>query len=143
MIYAFEISTPPKGKGRPRFGKGKVYTPKRTADFERHVGLVARSKIRQPLTGAIRMELVFTFKTPKSWTKKKTAANLWRPHTQKPDLDNLEKAILDALNEIAFEDDCQVAEVTKRKLWGNTDKITVRIEPHDPHSVMTGVTWQP
>jgi len=75
------------------------------------------------------MRLIFQFQTPKSWSKKKTEAALERGyHTQKPDADNLEKGIKDALNGIAYIDDAQVAEVSKIKIWGPCDRITIEVE---------------
>jgi len=48
-------------------------------------------------------------------------------HTQKPDADNLEKGIKDALDGIAYIDDAQVAEVSKVKVWGDRDMIVIDI----------------
>ena len=38
-------------------------------------------------------------------------------HTKKPDLDNLGKAVLDALNEIAFTDDSHITKLTLVKRY--------------------------
>ena len=46
-----------------------------------------------------------------------------RPHQQKPDVDNLLKALMDAL----FDDDCKVWSVAVSKVWGESGKITVRL----------------
>ena len=51
-----------------------------------------------------------------------------RPHTQKPDADNLAKAIADGLNRIAWADDSQVYELAVRKVWGLTDMTYVTVE---------------
>jgi Holliday junction resolvase RusA-like endonuclease len=69
-----------------------------------------------------------TFEPAPSWSKKKTAEHLGRYHTQKPDLDNIEKSILDGLNGIAFKDDSQVADVSKRKVWGPVARVVVTVE---------------
>ena len=68
------------------------------------------------------------FAPPASWSAKKQAAHLDQFHTQKPDLDNLEKAILDGLNRIAFADDSQVALVYKLKRWDMTSRTVVSVE---------------
>ena len=124
----FTIHGKPFAKQRPRHGKFTTYTPKETVSFEAHVGSVALPLFDQPLTGPVKVAIWATFKPAVSWSKKKTAAHLGRYHTQKPDLDNIEKAILDGLNRIAFRDDSQVAEVQKRKIWGPDAKTVVTVE---------------
>jgi Holliday junction resolvase RusA-like endonuclease len=52
--------------------------------------------------------VVFTLPMPASWSRKKRAAMLHQPHRSRPDKDNLEKGLLDAL----FEEDSHV--------WGRT-----------------------
>ncbi len=58
---------------------------------------------------------------PRSWSAKKKAAHLGQPHRQKPDLDNLIKALLDA----ALDDDSGVHEMTARKVWGEEGEIQI------------------
>jgi Holliday junction resolvase RusA-like endonuclease len=54
--------------------------------------------------------MLFAFKRPKS--------NKTRWHVQRPDLDNLAKAVLDALHDIAYFDDAVVDEIRLSKTWG-------------------------
>ena len=69
------------------------------------------------LEGALSVSIDFVFPRPKSKTKKRGAnERYW--HTSKPDLDNLYKATLDALNGLAFRDDSQVATCRVRKIVG-------------------------
>ena len=64
-----------------------------------------------PLKGvALAVSMVFSFGRPKS--------NKTQWHTQRPDLDNLAKAVLDALHGIAFLDDAVVDEMMLSKTWG-------------------------
>jgi Holliday junction resolvase RusA-like endonuclease len=59
---------------------------------------------------------------PKSWqsAKKRLAREGKIRPAVKPDIDNLVKAILDALNGgIAYEDDKQIVELTAVKLYGD------------------------
>jgi Holliday junction resolvase RusA-like endonuclease len=48
-------------------------------------------------------------------------------HTSPPDVDKLERAVLDALTHKAYDDDAQVARVRKHKLWSDRPGVTVRI----------------
>lgn len=68
------------------------------------------------LNGPIGCSLAFLFSRPRSHTKKRRECG-W--HTGKGDIDNLVKAVLDALNGIAFDDDKQVAFVSASKRWAS------------------------
>lgn len=76
---------------------------------------------------AIELKLLFVIAIPKSYSKKKRAFLLNQAHTIKPDLDNLEKNILDRGNGILWVDDKMISSVTKRKLWGNEPYIEIDI----------------
>ncbi len=62
----------------------------------------------------------FVLPMPKSWSKKKAASLNGAPHRQKPDLDNLLKALWDVLRE-----DSHIASVTASKVWGEAGAIEV------------------
>lgn len=129
-MKTFTIPGKPWAKQRPRFSRrsGRAFTPKETVHFEQTVGQIALQHFPQPLDGAIKLTIWATFQPPVSWSKKKTAAHLNRPHTQKPDFDNIAKAICDGLNRIAFADDGQVYECSVRKVWGPEAKTVVTVE---------------
>lgn len=55
----------------------------------------------------------FLFHSPKSWSRKKYLANLWKPHTYKPDTSNIVKGIEDAL----YDNDSMVSSVAYYKLY--------------------------
>lgn len=128
QAITFTIPGKPFGKQRPRAGLGRVYTPAATVSFEQTVRELAALQIRVPLEGPVRLTLEAVFVPAQSWSKKRRAAALGTLHTQKPDLDNIEKAILDGLNRIAFADDAQVADVRKSKRWGERAETIVTIE---------------
>ena len=118
--YSLEINTRPIPKQRPRLSKFAVYTPKKTLDYENLVAFEWKRRYKDLiLKGAVKLDLVFVFKKAKSC--KKTL------HTQRPDIDNLEKAILDGLNKVAFVDDCQVVEMKSKKVFSNVDKIVITV----------------
>lgn len=126
----FTIPGKPFAKQRPRFSRqsGRAFTPNETVSFEQTVGNVALPHFPVPIDGPVRVTIWATFEPAKSWPKKKTAALLNRPHTQKPDLDNIAKAICDGLNRIAFSDDSQIAEIQSRKVWGPVARTVVTVE---------------
>lgn len=65
--------------------------------------------------------VTYVIPMPKSWTKKKRAEMQGQPHQQKPDVDNLTKALLDAL----YGDDSHVWDIRTTKLWGETGQIRI------------------
>jgi len=132
VTITFIIPGKPFGKQRPRATRaGRMYTPAETVAFERIVGQIAMEHFPQPLAGPIALEIIAVFAPPDSWSKKKVADHLHRPHTQKPDSDNCLKAILDGLNRVAFADDAQVSQITFRKSWGTVAQTVVHVTALD------------
>ena len=115
------IPIPPVSKGRPVFANGHAYTPSKTREYEQIVQLYARRQIKRPLTGAVKLSIQFYLPIPKSWSepKKRAAMEGKIVPMVKPDIDNLTKAIMDALNGgIGYNDDKQVVELTTAKWYG-------------------------
>ena len=63
----------------------------------------------------------FLMPMPKSWSKKKRIAMIGEPHQQKPDIDNLEKALLDAF----LDDDSGVWRLHSEKRWAVEGQIMI------------------
>ena len=120
----------PMPKLRPRFKivRGKVFThtPYETKAFENELAALyltraGRSKFESYVP--LQVEIVFAMQMPKSFSKKKRAAATegLLPHTVKPDLDNLTKAVLDGLNKIAWNDDAQIIALHVMKKYSAGD----------------------
>lgn len=126
----FVIHGKPFGKQRPKFSRkfGRAYTPAETVRFETHVAQVAAENFPAPITGPVRITVRAEFEPAASWSKRKKAELLGRAHVQKPDLDNIVKAISDGLNRVAFADDSQIAEMVIQKRWGVEAKTIVMVE---------------
>jgi Holliday junction resolvase RusA-like endonuclease len=126
---AFDVPGKPFAKQRARATRqGRVYTPKETVSFEWQLGQIAMLHFAAPFAGPVRLTIFAVFQPPASWSGSKTAATLGRPHTQRPDLDNIAKAAKDALNRIAWADDAQVAELVCRKSWGTHPNTALIVE---------------
>ena len=67
------------------------------------------------------LRLSFSIPMPPSWSQKKRERMMDTPHQQKPDIDNLVKAFLDAL----CEDDSYVWNVNASKIWGKEGRIEI------------------
>lgn len=125
MIIDFQIPFEGKPKGRPRFTKsGRVYTPEDTLLFERAVRIYCQKIFPAPLQGPIFVRLVFVLKKPK---RPKNALPV-----VKPDLDNLAKAILDGLNQVAWVDDSQIVKLHLEKVYGEKPFISVQMLKVEP-----------
>lgn len=130
-MIGFTIPGKPYGKGRPRFTRsGHVYTPEKTADYEKLVKLSYQQAAHgQMLTGSIGVTMFAVFTPPKSDSKKvkeKKVSGEVTP-TVKPDCDNIAKTILDALNGLAYKDDSQVVDLHVYKAYGNEAKVIVSL----------------
>lgn len=131
----FDIPGVPVGKGRPRAAKrGKhitLYTPEKTACYEGVVAFSGQSAMAGAalLDGALLVDMDIRIPVPESWSRNKrnsALAGLLMP-TKKPDIDNIEKAIFDALNGVTWKDDVQVVRVTKAKRYAEVPGVRLRI----------------
>ena len=130
-MIAFVIPGEPVAFARSG-GNGKVrYTPKRQRDFMALVKLAALKAMdgASPMAGPVAMTIRATYLIPKSWPRKRAANARWR--MSKPDADNIAKLVADSCNEIVFEDDAQVAELTVQKRYGALAGVTVTVAPLD------------
>lgn len=123
----------PQAKGRARFGRGHVYTPQATIDFQNALGWRAKAGMRgrKPISGPVKIAALFILPVPASWSKARRAAAIAgniRP-TGKPDLDNYVKAALDAINGIVIADDAQGVEISAHKIYGPNPKVVLTVAP--------------
>ena len=143
MAFEFHVPGKPQGKGRPKFARmGKftnTYTPEKTASYENLIQVMAlneaRAKSRRgeavgAFRGAISVDLYMWFEPLKSFSKKKRAQALAQEiyPTKKPDIDNVIKVYLDALNNVLFNDDSQVIKVSAKKGYAETAGVVVIIK---------------
>lgn len=135
ITLVFSVEGEPKGKGRPRFSKVggfvKTYTDQKTRDYESLISQAARTAMGEtpPMEGPISVSMYFRLPIPKSTPKKRVASllgGLVRP-TKKPDLDNMNKAILDAMNGIVYKDDSQVVTIHSKKVYSTHAGVDICI----------------
>lgn len=110
----------PKGKARPRVTQYGTYTPKATRDREAYIlacwKAAGAKKLSYPDQG-VELEVTACFPVRKSWSKATRQYLSGRYHTKRPDLDNVVKLVLDALNGGPFPDDGCVALIRAEKRW--------------------------
>ena len=130
-MVRFEIPGKPVPKQRPRVVNGHAYTPEKTTGYERLVRFKYREAGGQCHHGPVAVTISVWYDMPMSWPKYKKTQQKGLPHTQKPDIDNLIKAILDGLNGAAWEDDAQVCKVTASKRWYDGEPMAIVIVEED------------
>jgi Holliday junction resolvase RusA-like endonuclease len=118
----FDVIGKPYGQKRPRaFRRGKflgIYAPKENVEYSVKV-VNAFNKVGKKYDDVpLVIEIQAFFKKPKL-TKKEQALNLPKHKfpTKKPDGDNIAKAILDSLNQVAYHDDSYVTELSVSKYY--------------------------
>jgi len=122
----FEVSGDPVPKARARTvrkgGRTWSFTPKRVAAWERTIREEAAKHFDEPMEGPVMISLVFHMARPRSRRKEVYVSTT-------PDLDNLEKAVLDALNGVAYEDDRFVVakNAQKRYILNGKPRVSVRV----------------
>lgn len=127
----FEVEGEVIGKGRPRFTRqGRTYTPKKTLDYEKTIKLAYTSKYSYLSKKSLRIKICAYLEVAGSHSKVKKTKMIMNllQCTKKPDVDNIVKVVLDALNKTAYQDDTQVVELVAIKRWSNTSKLKIVIE---------------
>ena len=132
-MYIVTIPGEPKGKARHRTTRyGHTYTPKENIEYENLVKTCFQDQNPnyKLLEGSLQAEIICYYSIPKSASKNKKEQmrrNISRP-TKTPDADNVAKAVLDALNKTAFDDDKQIVELIVHKYYGDTPLVKLLIE---------------
>lgn len=99
-LLSFFVAGKPTPKGRPRvMPNGHTFTPEKTRAFEELVSWTAKIAMggQPPLEGPVFISLAF-----------------FGSHAN-ADVDNLAKAVLDAMNGIVYKDDKQISRLTATK----------------------------
>lgn len=127
----FTVPGKPIAKGRPRFANGRTFTDSKTRLAESCIldAYLRAYPDAEPLTGPVHVSVLARFEVPRSWSKRKQEAAILGHHTSRPDLDNIGKTVLDALNGVAFADDSQVCSLSAAKEYWDRSATEVTITP--------------
>ncbi len=111
------------------------YTPEKTRTWEGIARSLAMDKMggMRPMECPIRLSLIITLAIPDSWPQWKrelALAGRIEP-TVKPDADNVEKAVKDALNGVVWVDDCYVVSGAKEKLYGPHPGVRILVSARE------------
>lgn len=129
-LMTFRVNGRPKGQPRVkayrRGDRAGVYTPGTADAWKYLVGVeaqraAAHAGIETPLDGPLQVDIYFDFPRPKCRMRKKDSnGRIWCD--KKPDRDNADKAVLDALTDAGiWRDDCIVCDGRIVKMYHSKD----------------------
>jgi Holliday junction resolvase RusA-like endonuclease len=113
MEYMITPVPKPRQSRRDKWAKRKC-----VVEYRNFCDLCRAEKMELPVIGA---HVTFVLPMPQSWSEKKRLTMDGKPHQQTPDLDNMCKALADAL----YGNDSVLWDVRITKVWGRTGKIII------------------
>lgn len=124
--WVITVPIEPVPKGRPRaFRMGnhvRMHTPKRTRDYEKKIAYLASQELPEKIfEGPLRLDVIAIIRRPKRLMRKKDPDGLI-VHTQRPDVDNLRKAVMDGLKR-HWRDDSQICQGQTWKFFAERDGL--------------------
>jgi Holliday junction resolvase RusA-like endonuclease len=131
VSIAFEVPGDPVPQPRPRVstagGFARAYVPKGHAihGYRQAVALAARSAGLTDTGKPLTVVVDAVFARPKSHLGK-AGVKSSAPQLPRPDVDNIGKAVLDALQDV-IGDDTRVARLVIEKSYGTQGRTTVRV----------------
>ena len=127
------INLDPYPSPRPRFSRRGTYMPSEYTAWKKQF---LKEWLKHNLSKfdpgvAIAVDLKFYIKPPKAIARVKKNQNILKSETwrvvNKPDLDNLEKSVLDSINGHAYEDDNQISDLHSRKRYSLNPRVEISI----------------
>ena len=118
----FDIPIDAVPQGRPRFYKGRTYDPPASKQFKRDLALLVNSLRKDSafFTGKVKVR-IDVYRAATKFKKGVTSRRYG-------DIDNLAKAILDALTGICWQDDSQISELQITKNLSAEPHILISAE---------------
>jgi Holliday junction resolvase RusA-like endonuclease len=137
--YTFIVKGNPKALKRHRtFVKNgiRINTDPSKGDKADFIAQIIQNAPKEPIRGAISITMTFYFARPRSHYgtgKNADKIKLSAPDekTTKPDLDNLIKFVLDAMNGIVFLDDSQITHIEADKNYGEGQGTFITVYAED------------
>ena len=117
MQIEYNICPVPKPRMTRR---DKWLKPPRPA-VKRYWDFCLQCKLERVILPCFGAHVTFVLPMPKSWSKKKKVQYDGKPHMDTPDLDNLLKAISDAI----YQNDSGIYNICIEKRWGIIGKILI------------------
>lgn len=117
--FTIRIPLTPKAKGSVRLGREGTYNPSARGMLEmKKYVQQSLGGVKQPLfKGPLLVIVQYRIPAPLSLPERKRKPQSCLPHARRPDGDNLDKFLGDALNGVLWEDDSRIAFSFRSKVW--------------------------
>ncbi len=133
MTRTFFYPCRPRGQGRPRFAGKVAYKSSEDRAYEQGIRMayVAVYPGHHPISGPFGITITAVYPIPKNESKRRRTQMIEGNVLPicRPDVDNILKAVLDALNGTAYTDDKNATESAIKKVYGVTPGLLVTITP--------------
>ncbi len=114
-------------------GRVWSYRSKKTDNYHAAIQVQAQDSMngRPPLEGPVLIEILVRLPVPKSWSKKKKQHAFMGSvmPTKRPDIDNFQKVVFDALSTVVFRDDSQITDCKFAKRYSESPALIIRVTP--------------
>ena len=113
-----------KARARLRYGfRKRFFDPQHHDKLSQRIELERQFGAQREFDGPIAMNVIFYMPIMRSTQYKADA-----PMFYKPDLDNLIKWIWDVMQSVVYKNDCIIAELTTKKVYGNDPRTEIYIK---------------
>ena len=131
QIIHLAIPGEPQGKQRHKWSPRGTYSPKKTVNYETYIKELFAVKYPdfRPVESVLIMELQAWLMIPTSASKKKRKLmqDLALKPGKRPDIDNVIKVVMDALEKLAYKNDSQIVEAHLYKFYAERPRLDIRI----------------
>ena len=132
-MIQFLVDIKPKPQQRHRSNGRFQYDPS-SKDKQDFLFLVKQYAPPKPIMGIIEMDITFCYKRPASHFIMKNKQKVLKENAPffkigRPDVDNLAKFYLDAMQGTFYKDDSQVVSLRANKLYGEKHYVMIKIIP--------------
>lgn len=127
----FSVPGEPRGWARARTSGARFFTDTKTRSEKQAVASWAIDAGAQIIDGPVLLTIRAYVGIPRSASKKRQAAMLAGREIpcKKPDFDNIQKLIGDALTGVCWRDDVQVSDAIFSKRWSDRPRLEIEISP--------------
>jgi Holliday junction resolvase RusA-like endonuclease len=135
-MISLELFGDPIPAARPKFRRIKdfvsTYDPQ--AKLKEGYRWQLQSQYRElPITTPVAVVTLFFMPIPKSTSgiRRRQMLSGLIQHDKRPDVDNLQKFVLDCLHKLVIQDDSQIVDLRGRKIYATKPGTIIRIVPYD------------
>jgi Holliday junction resolvase RusA-like endonuclease len=135
-VISFNVPGPVRAKARPALSGRRYYKDKATVAYEDLVKLAAAKALEDAprFEGAVAVQIRVSLEPAPSRrpSARRQMIGGFVSATQRPDLDNVIKSVLDGCNGVVFRDDVFVVELSATKYYAEQPGLSVTITSSGP-----------